>query len=201
MKLVAASLGIFAAGCVTGEDGDGGGGGVVDRITCATNLSITGTHVEGDNGPLPPAEGALSGCRPIGTWQFTVTATGATDLVETDGDPIPACANTAGLLSQYSFRVDFDGTQPIEDRYYAWLYTVVTPADDAEAELKVTSGGGGLCEGDLQVFPTPDGKTTIIMHPTIESDGGDPPQSTGNLIGSGTYEVHTLNTVPELNDD
>jgi hypothetical protein len=183
------SIALAATGCETGEDG------IVDnddRITCMAEIAITGMHIEGDNGPeacqspgVPPGceEGGLGGCRPMGAWRFTTSVT--------SND----CPATEHLLPMYEFTVQADMTQA--DPYYYWIYTIVTPADDPEAEVKVTSGGGGLCEADLQLFPTADGKTTILLHPAIESDMGDPPDSTGRLLGEGTYEIHTTNQIPE----
>jgi hypothetical protein len=190
------AISIFALSVVACDTGDAGDDGFdTDRIVCMAELSVTGMHIEGDNGPEPcidpeipdnpPGclpEGALGGCRPHGTWRFTASIT--------SND----CTPTPTLLPMYEFTVSPDMTQA--DPYYYWMYDVVLPSDDPEAELKVTSGGGGLCEADLQLFPTDDGKTTLILHPAIQSDMGNPPRSTGQLLGMGTFEIHTESQIP-----
>ncbi|MBP6629681.1 MAG: hypothetical protein KBG28_20320 [Kofleriaceae bacterium] len=161
-----------AAGCVgAADDGGGGGGGGgggsgdVDRITCSAELGITGTFAVGD-----PRPAEIMGCWPIGTWTFTATV-GASN-----------CPAAPPLASQYQFRGERDLTS--EDPDYTWVYTYLTDPTDTMVRVSVSSGGGGECEGSIQLFSA-DGKTLTLLKPALQEDGV-------TLTGFGQYEIHTL---------
>ena len=170
------TLATLAAGCDPGSVDDGGGGngggvGTDDRITCMAALNIAGTFTAST-----PKPDTISGCWPIGTWTFRVTVA--------DHD----CPSAPEPLAEYVMRVDRNTAS--EDPDFSWLYSFVTdPA--ATTRMKVSSGGGGLCEGGLVIYSA-DGKTIWNLHPALQADG--------SLNGVGDYEVHTTNQVPQTDE-
>lgn len=164
------SAAALLTGCDPGSVDDGGQ--VTDELLCSAGLTMTGTFTVGT-----PKPAEISGCWPIGTWTFTA-AVGEHD-----------CAAAPTPLPQYQIRVDRDLTS--EDPDFSWIYTYVTDPNDATADVSVTSGGGGLCEGIVMVYSA-DGKTVWNMHPALQADN--------TLNGTGDYEVHTINQVPQSGD-
>jgi hypothetical protein len=160
------SIAALGAGCDPGSVGDDDV--VQDELLCSAALTITGTFTIGTPKPVE-----INGCWPIGAWTFTA-AVGEHD-----------CAAAPTPLPSYQIRVDRDTTS--EDPDYSWLYTYVTDPADATADVSVTSGGGGLCEGIVVVYSA-DGKTVWNMHPGLQADN--------TLLGTGDYEIHTANQVP-----
>jgi hypothetical protein len=168
-SLVAAgSAAALLAGCDPGSVGDDDGQ-VTDELLCSAELTTTGTFTVGT-----PKPAEINGCWPIGTWTFTV-AVGAHD-----------CSAAPTPLAQYQIRVDRDLTA--EDPDYTWIYSYLTDPNDMTANVSVTSGGGGLCEGIVMVYAN-DGKTVWNMHPGLQADN--------SLTGAGEYEEHTVNQVPQ----
>jgi len=174
MRTIAGILGscIFALGlaaCDTGSAGDDvqGDDAVDDEITCEAMLSITGTFAEST--PIPVGR---TGCWPVGTWTFNST------VVSNDCSPSP----TPG---QQQFRVDRDTTAEQPD--YTFIYTYLTDPTDTTHRLSVAGDGGGICEGQLEVY-NDDGLEIWNLHPTM--------QLGGVLDGQGTFEVHTVDQRP-----
>jgi hypothetical protein len=159
------SAAALLGGCDPGAVEDGT---IEDEILCQAELTMVGTFAVGT-----PKPDEINGCWPICTWTFTATV-GTHD-----------CAQAPTPLPQYQIRVDRDLTS--EDPDYSWLYTYVTDPADTTADVSVTSGGGGLCEGIVMVYSA-DGKTVWNMHPALQADS--------SLNGTGDYEVHTTNQVP-----
>jgi hypothetical protein len=157
------SLVAFAAGCDPGSVGSD-----TDEIVCSAPLAITGSFAVGT-----PKPAEISGCWPIGTWTFAMT------VGEHD------CAAAPQPLAQYQIRVDRDLAS--EDPDFAWLYTYVTDPDDMNADISVTSGGGGLCEAEVMLYANA-GKTVWNLHPALQADN--------SLTGLGDYEEHTQNQIP-----
>ncbi len=160
--LAAAGILTTVVGCgVGGIQGSGGG----NELACAAPVSITGSF---SMEAAQPNE--ISGCWPIGTWTFTATV-GASN-----------CPAAPPLASQYQFRGERDLTS--EDPDYTWVYTYLTDPTDTMVRVSVSSGGGGECEGSIQLFSA-DGKTLTLLKPALQEDGV-------TLTGFGQYEIHTL---------
>jgi hypothetical protein len=175
-SLFACVAAFTAAGCDPGSVGGGddddtgpGPGPGVDKLVCSAGLTLAGTFAVGT---VKPAE--ISGCWPIGTWTFTATV-GSSD-----------CSTAPTPLPQYQVKIDRDLTSTDPD--YTWTYSYLTDPNDMTAHVGVTSGGGGLCEGEVLIYSA-DGKTVWNMHPALQADN--------SINGTGDYEVHTLNQVPQ----
>ena len=135
---------------------------------CTQELTTTGSFVQSKAPPLHEDGTPYTGCWPIGTWTFTAATT-------TTGD----CASkghTPTLLAQYQFKVDemldADGI-PYQVNTYMTDPTV-------HNRVKVSQGGDGLCEGELNLFSA-DGKEVTILKPELYSDN--------HLGGNGEFQV------------
>jgi hypothetical protein len=142
-----------------------------DKLVCSAPLTLSGSFAIGD-----PKPAAINGCWPVGTWTFTAT------VGTTTCNPAPT------PLAQYQFKGERDLTAPEPD--YTWNYTYLTDPADVTAHIGVTSGGGGLCEGEVILYSA-DGKTLWNMHPALQADN--------TLTGLGDYEVHTTDKRPAAN--
>lgn len=130
-------FGILVGACGVGEDG-----GPVDTddrneklgILCNAEYSVTGTFAAGT--PARPIE-VPTGCWPVGTWTFT-----ASSMTSNECGAAPT-----QLATTYSFRVDrVMGTN-------GWDETYTYLGDTARLyRLKVSEGGGGECEGGLELY-------------------------------------------------
>jgi hypothetical protein len=167
--LVSTITALGLAACDTGSAGDDvqGDDAVDDEITCDAALSITGTFVE--SVPIPVGR---TGCWPVGTWTFNST------VVSNDCSPAPTPAQ-----QQFTVERDLAAEQPD----YTFIYTYVTDPSDTTHRLSVSGDGGGLCEGQLELF-SDDGLSVWNLHPTL--------QLGGVLDGQGTFEVHTRDQRP-----
>lgn len=147
-----------------------------DPRQCTAALALSGTFtmsraspddVNNDTGD-PPGDGRpdINGCWPTGTWAFTAS------IMSND------CA-TPPALETYTVRVDFGQNSLMEPEY---TYHLVTP-DPAVTHntVKVSSGGGGLCEGNFEIY-SPDGKKVWNLHPTLNTFN-----MSGPLEGMGEY--------------
>jgi hypothetical protein len=132
---------------------------------CTMNMTVTGSFSE--TLPAPPNEDGTpySGCWPIGVWTFQAQR-GETD-----------CTTPPMLLSQYQFKVeqklDADN-EPYQSNSY-----MTDPS--ARVRVKVSQGGDGLCEGELDLFSA-DGKEVWIIKPELYADK--------HLGGDGEYALH-----------
>lgn len=153
---------------------------------CTDEYEVTGTFALGQASPdnvnndtqEAPGDGIpdIQGCWPTGTWNFTLARIG--------GDCTPAPT----IPSSFSFRVDFIA-DPLDPSYEE---TLIAPASD-EYRLHVSQGGGGLCEGGLEVYST-DGKEVWNIHPTL-----DVFNQNGPLGGSGEFSRFSKNQIPDTN--
>ena len=151
---------------------------------CSANLAIIGTFTLGAMVPDdvnnetgdPPGDGVpdFSGCWPTGTWTWTMTVSDNT------------CATPPAPAPSYSFRTDFVPDANGDPQYQ---YTLLAP-QNPNYTLKVSSGGGGLCEGLLELF-SPDGLQSWNLHPTLNSFNMN-----GPLAGSGEYAEWRDNQIP-----
>jgi hypothetical protein len=102
-------------------------------IVCNATFNITGAFTAGL--PARPAE-VPTGCWPVGTWTFSAS-------VDTN-----ECATTPTLDSSYAFAVD--RTDPDGS---GWEESYTYMGDQARLfKLKVSEGGGGECEGGLELY-------------------------------------------------
>lgn len=133
-------LGVFVGACAVGDE-DGAPvppGESDDRddilgILCNAEYTVTGSFTAGL--PARPAD-APTGCWPVGTWTFT--ASQMTNECETP--PVQ-------LATEYSFRVDR------QDLGEGWEETYTYLGDTSKTyRLKVSEGGGGECEGGLELY-------------------------------------------------
>jgi hypothetical protein len=162
------ACGLGEADTVAGPD--------INAVVCHTDLAITGTMVPGAKPADYDPDLGDTNCWPVGVWTFTA----APKAVNDDGSP--QCTGIA-LLPEYKVQVVRDYTSAGADG--AETYSFLTDAA-AKSYLKVSSGGGGLCEGVFQVFSA-DGKTIHNLHPALQPApvlGGNHP-----LTGHGEYTV------------
>ena len=155
LRIAGVSALILASGCLVESSGeDLTPTDMLGRL-CTTEIAVTGSFVQ-SKAPPPNEDGtAYTGCWPIGTW--TISATYAT------GD----CSDTQkpALLPQYQFKgeelIDADGINYQE-------FTYMTDPS-VHHRVKVSQGGDGLCEGELNLFSA-DGKQVTILKPEMYSD-------------------------------
>jgi len=159
--IMAATVSALALACDGSVDAE-------DEIVCSTQFTIAGSAVL----ETKPAE--IGGCWPVGTWTFTLTQTAN------------SCATAPTPLAQYQMKVERDLAAPEPDHTYN--YTFLTDPTDMTVELGTTSGGGGLCEGEILIFAD-GGNTVWNLHPALQADN--------TLNGLGDYEQHTTNQIPQ----
>jgi hypothetical protein len=157
---------VLATGC-TVESIDGGattGPDLIGRV-CTMDMKVTGSFSPSMAAP-PNEDGTpYEGCWPIGVWTFTAQR-GTTD-----------CDTQPTLLSQYQFKVD-QRTDSDGNPYQVNTY-MTDPS--ARNRIRVSQGGDGLCEGELNLFSA-DGKEVWIIKPELYIDN--------HLGGSGEYSLH-----------
>jgi hypothetical protein len=167
------SLPLVAAACGVGDDGPPS---TPEPRICEATFTVSGTftlampapdEVNNDTGD-PPGDGKpdINGCWPVGTWAFTAA------LVDN------TCKTPPTPLAEYRFNTTFIA-DPVEPGY---MYTLVTPSPaTTKSRIGVSSGGGGLCEGKVELF-SEDGKQTWILEPALNVFN-----TSGPLTGVGEY--------------
>ncbi len=176
IALLAVSLG----GCALDGEEDGPGGvdqtppplDEVNEVVCRTELSITGSMVPVAN----PEPGSPTSCWGVGVWTFRATA----NATNTEGGT--RCAATT-LLPEYKVEVKRDPTVIDAPETYSFL---TNPSQ--YVRLKVSSGGGGLCEGIFEIYSA-DGTIIHNLHPALQAAGAD---GTHPLNGKGDYTQYKL---------
>lgn len=158
---------VFASAACTVDSVEEGGvvrNDMIGRV-CTMEMSVTGSFVRSKAPPVHEDGTPYTGCWPIGTWTFTVA--------KIDSD----CATTPTPLPQYQFKVDeaFDAD--------GLPYQVNTYLTDPSVRnrVKVSQGGSGLCEGELNLFSN-DGKEVWIIKPAMFENL--------SLGGDGEYSLH-----------
>lgn len=130
-----------------------------ERALCSATLEVTG-RLE-DSRAMPQD---VVGCWPVGTWRFTATV--KPDSSTCDQDP--------ELDSEYAFLVDRD-----EDSKETYVY--MNDPSYSRVFVKVTSGGGGLCEGGLEIY-SEKGTEVWNFKPSLLADE--------TIIGFGEYDEY-----------
>src|SRR4051812_2184279 len=170
MRLAGAlAVSILAVGCGVGDPDDGGPDMNPLGRQCTSVFSTHGSFAPDTANPRPMDGG--SGCWPVGVWTFTVT---------TDSND---CTPAPELASQYQFKgtvtTNMDG-----DPEQSFTY-MTNPA--AKNIVKVSEGGTGLCEGEVQLF-SDDGLKVWLLKPELNADN--------SITGDGEYGVFTTNQWP-----
>jgi len=124
---------------------------------CSAVLTLTGSFEAG-----APQPDDVFGCWPVGTWTFT----GEVEDNE--------CNDPPRLEPEYKFLVERDADS-VE------TYTYLTDPSYERVRIKVTSGGGGLCEAGLELF-SPDGTKVLNLKPALQADL--------TINGFGEYDVY-----------
>jgi hypothetical protein len=150
------------AGCLTVAEPMPPGGSEKDRegtlgIICEAELQLAGAFQLG-----APQPNDVFGCWPVGTWTMTAT------IMSTD------CKDPPQLAAQYQMVVmrDVDDNQ---------TYTLASDPSNRSVRLQVTSGGGGLCEGSLQIYNS-DGTQLVNLSPSLQADS--------SINGHGQFELY-----------
>jgi hypothetical protein len=167
LRIAGVSALVLATGCLV----DPGPNQTEDpnARVCTMSMTITGSFAELAPAPLNPDGTPYTGCWPYGTWTFTA-ARGATNT----------CQTAPTILPQYQFKVD-QATDP-ENGDIIPKYVYMTDPT-AHNRVKVSQGGDGLCEGELNVFST-DGKEVWILKPEMYADK--------TLRGDGEYSLYKI---------
>jgi hypothetical protein len=146
---------IAASACVPGgkDDIETDPNGII----CSADLSVVGSF----EASMPQPEDVF-GCWPVGVWTFTAT------LEHNE------CTEPPQLEPEYSFVV-------MRDEDSVETYDYLTDPTYERALIKVTSGGGGLCEAGLEIYSL-DGLKYLNLKPALQADG--------TLNGFGEYDVY-----------
>ncbi len=180
---------VLTSACGVGDDDMPTPPSTPEPRLCSTDFSIAGQFTLGMPVPdevnnetgMPPGDGMpdINGCWPIGTWTFTLTQTANT----CDPAPTPAAS--------YSFRTDYvDGPGGATDKQYQHTLLSPTGFPSTNWKVKVSSGGGGLCEGGIELYSA-DGKQSWNLHPAI-----DVFNTSGPIEGFGEYAEWADNQIP-----
>lgn len=132
---------------------------------CSAALSTSGTFAPDTAHPQPIES---SGCWPYGTWTFKAT-------VDTND-----CSPAPTLLAQYQFRGDYSLNEDM-DPVQTFVYMTEPTAHHT---VKVSQGGSGLCEGELEIFST-DGTEVLLLKPELNADN--------SITGLGEFSVFAEN--------
>lgn len=174
MGLLLCSVVLYGACGVGDEEGS-----TPDERLCQADLSIAGTFTMSQPAPdevnndtnMPPGDGQpdITGCWPTGTWAFTAAIESSTCAT-----PPVQPATEYRFTTTYAQGADGQGGQ--------FDHSLVSPAlEMGTYRLKVSSGGGGECEGVMELYL--DGaKKAWILHPALGVFN-----SSGPLTGVGEY--------------
>jgi len=165
LRIAGVSALLLATGCLVESSGeDLTPTDMLGRI-CTMDLATTGSFVQSKAAP-PHEDGTpYTGCWPIGTWTFSASV-GMGD-----------CQTKPTLLAQYQFKVD----EMLDADGIPYQVNTYMTDPTARARVKVSQGGDGLCEGELNLFSA-DGKEVTILKPELYIDN--------HLGGSGEFQVY-----------
>jgi len=132
---------------------------------CTTELTTSGSFVQSTPPPVHEDGTPYTGCWPLGTWTFTAALAPA----------MGSCENTPAPLAQYQFKVE----EKLDAMGDAYQQTTYLTDPGIRYRGKISQGGDGLCEGELDLFSA-DGKEVWILKPELYADN--------HLGGSGEYQ-------------
>jgi len=164
LRIAGLSTFILATGCMVSSPGgvDPTPMDMLGRV-CTTDLTTMGSFVQSTPPPAHEDGTPYTGCWPLGTWTFSAA------IVAGDN-----CENQPAPLAQYQFKVE-EKMDPMGDAYQETTY-LTDPG--IRYRGKISQGGDGLCEGELDLFSA-DGKEVWILKPELYSDN--------HLGGSGEF--------------
>jgi hypothetical protein len=171
----------------SGSGSGGGSGGTVIPPTdnsevCAAAFTLTGTFTPGATPrPTDPDTGLpLTGCWPIGTWNFTA---------KVDTASPNTCATAPAVLPSYSFKVERTADPASPTETIQTITSLMTLTGGMQYHIAMSSNGQG-CEGSFE-FGTADGKDYWNMKPVLAKD----PAATA-ITGGGDYVEYKGNSWP-----
>lgn len=165
---------VFVGACGVGDEETS----TPDERICSATLSITGMFTMSSPAPdvlnnqtnMPPGDGMpdFTGCWPTGNWSFSAAIDTTT------------CSNLQQPAQTYQFTTTY--TQASDGQGGEYDYALVAPTlATGEYRLKVSSGGGGLCEGVMELY-LDGGKKAWLLHPALNVFN-----QSGPLTGVGEY--------------
>lgn len=167
LRIAGVSALFLVTGCLVSSDPDPvpTPPDLLGRI-CTQQLAVTGSFVQSVAPPANADGTPYEGCWPIGTWTFSATVG--------DGD----CSTKPTPLAQYQFKGELMPDPDVPgDNFQVFTY-MTDPT--IRNRLKVSQGGDGLCEGELNLFST-DGKQVFILKPELYADS--------HLGGMGEFQL------------
>ena len=165
LRIAGVSALILATGCLVESSGeDLTPTDMLGRI-CTVDIVTTGTFVQSKAPPAHEDGTPYTGCWPIGTWTFTATYS--------MGD----CTTKPALLPKYEFKVD----EMLDADGIPYQVNTYMTDPTARSRVKVSQGGDGLCEGELNLFSA-DGKEVTILKPELYEDK--------HLGGNGEFQLY-----------
>jgi hypothetical protein len=127
-------------------------------ITCEASLTLSGSFAPG---APPPA--SIVGCWGDGTWSFSAKVVSN------------QCPHPPQLESQYQMAISHDATNSPQFQY-------LNDPTNTDTIMRMTAGGGSLCEGELTLFHS-SGTVVTTLKPHLYSDG--------HIDGQGTASTYT----------
>ena len=196
---------LLAVGCGVGDDKLEETPVNPNGLTCSDAFKISGSFTPGT--PARPIDAdtglPITGCWPVGTWTFTVTRDpGDENVLDLTGDDRPdrcgEVANTAAptIDPSYSFNVKREYVVEMNEEGYVETYQMIGAVDDSMQirwngkvlhRLKVTEGGGGECEGGVEIYSS-DGLNYWNLKPALTGT---------TLSGFGDYAVYEKSQLVE----
>lgn len=172
---IASLLALGVGGCGLGSD-DGPDNAALDRQLCHTDVTITGTMIPTPKPADYDPELGETNCWAAGVWTFTAAPRSGNE------DGTAQCVTTS-LMSEYKVIVTKDFADEGRESY------AFATNPQAPVRLKVSSGGGGLCEGVFEIFSA-DGKVIHNLHPALQPAAS--PGANHMLTGHGEYQVYEV---------
>jgi hypothetical protein len=149
---------------------------------CTASLSVRGSFVPDNTVPMPTG---YAGCWPEGMWTFTASVDNSD------------CKDTPMLANQYQFKavgsLDDAGDPVVKD------FNLITPDPSTFyyaptmknwVVIKVSELGNAICEGEVDLYLPPDGKTMWSFRPDLQQAVNT------SLTGQGEYAEFTTNQWP-----
>lgn len=141
------------------------------KMVCTDSFKITGTFTAGT--PMRDAD-SPTGCWPVGTWTFTVALDPTDDnVLDITGDQKPdRCGAVSGTRAA-TFDASYNLVVTRVDDGDGWVDTLAINGaaggrwnGKTVYRLKVTEGGGGECEGGIELY-SPDSLEYWNMKPSL----------------------------------